>query len=93
VPAYREKRAARFGLPLQEVVREPIDIRVKRKSPFPRNRSLSKEAAQRLKSEEEQRLRDLVAGVHAAQVATTNAVPFRSVVANYRRYMIENRKG
>lgn len=44
-------------------------------------------------SEEEQRLRDLVAGVHAAQVAKTNAVPFRRVVDHYRHYMIENRKG
>ena len=92
-PAYREKRAARLGLPIEQVNREPIDIRVKRNSPFPRNRSLSKDAALRLKNEEEQRLRDLVAGVHAAQIAVTNAVPFRRVVDHYRRYMIDNRKG
>ena len=44
-PAYRAKRAARLGLAVEQVIGEPIDIRVKRNSPFPRNRSLSKDAA------------------------------------------------
>ena len=92
-PAYREKRAARLGLTPAQVNAEPIDIRVKRNSPCPRNRSLSREAAVKLKNEEEQRLRGLVAGVQAAQVAQSNAVPFRRVVDHYSRYMIDNRKG
>jgi hypothetical protein len=42
---------------MAQVIGEPIDIRVKRNSPFPRNRSLSKDAAIKLKNEEEQRRR------------------------------------
>ncbi len=92
-PAYREKRAARLGLPLAQVIAEPIDIRVKRNSPYPRNRSLSKEAALRMKEAEEKRLNELAAGVQAEQVAKTNAVPFRKVVDHYRNYMIDHKKG
>ena len=92
-PAYREKRAARLGLPLAQVIAEPIDIRVKRNSPYPRNRSLSKEAALRMKEAEEKRLNELAAGVQAAQVAKTNAVPFSRVVKHYRNYMIAHKKG
>lgn len=92
-PKHREKRAARLGLPLAQVVAESIDIRVKRNSPHPRNRSLSKEAALRMKDAEEKRLNELVAGVQAAQVAKTNAVPFSRVVEHYRNYMIAHKKG
>jgi hypothetical protein len=87
-PKHREKRAARLGLPLAQVIAEPIDVRVKRNSPHSRNRSLSKEAAVRMKEAEEKRLSELVAGVQAAQVAKTNAVPFSRVVEHYRNYMI-----
>jgi hypothetical protein len=47
-PAYREKRAARLGLPIQQVNREPIDIRVKRNSPFPRCRRKPRGSSGRL---------------------------------------------
>jgi hypothetical protein len=92
-PAYREKRAARLGLPMEQVVREPIDIRVKRNSPFPRNRALSKEAAVRLKNEEEQRLRDLVAGVLVAGLRRFSNANFATLrVSNFLSGSPETRK-
>jgi len=92
-PAYRAKRAQRLRLPLDTVVAEPIDIRVKRISPHPRNRSLSKAEAVRIKTAEEERLNALVVGVVVAKIAKANEVPFRKVVANYREHMIEHKKG
>lgn len=59
---YREKRASRLGLPLAQVIADPIDIRIKRNSPYPGHRSLSKEAALPMKDAE---VTNLVVGMQA----------------------------
>jgi integrase len=91
-PAYRAKRAARTGRPIDDVQAEPIDIRIKRHSPYPRNKKLSKLAALQVKEAEEKKLKAGVVRAKAAEVKEASIVRFLAVTSNYRRYLIDNNK-
>ncbi|HEX6097697.1 MAG TPA: hypothetical protein VF432_15325 [Thermoanaerobaculia bacterium] len=91
-PAYRAKRAAKMGQPIEEIEAEPIDIRIKRYSPYPRNKKLSKLEAQRVKEAEEKKLNARVVRAKAAEVKEASIVRFLAVTSNYRRYLIDHNK-
>src|SRR5688500_2752345 len=86
-PANRQKEAARSGKTLEEVWAAPLRIRLRRDSPFPRNRKLSSAAALNLKAEEEKRLAEAVAKAEAEERARQNAVSFGKVADAYRAHL------
>ena len=92
-PANRKRAAERSGRPIEDVWAEPLDIRMRRDSPFPRNRKLSKLAAIQLKESEETKLREAVQKDAAARQAELSIVRFGAVVDAYRQYFITNNKG
>ena len=98
-PSHRQRLAHKKGLTIEEANALEITIRAKRRAPFQRNRSLSSEAARRVKQEEETRLLQLLANARHAEAAAIEAaaaelrvIRFGAVVDNYRRYMIDGDK-
>jgi integrase len=91
-PKNREREAAKSGRPIGDVWAEPLDIRVRRDSPYPANRKQSAGAAIVLKKEEERTLAEAVAKADAERRARQNAVSFGAVAEAYRHYLISNGK-
>lgn len=91
-PGHRQKEAEKSGRPIADVWAAPLDIRVRRVSPYPTNRKLSAGAALMFKAEEERRLADAVAIADAARRARQTAVSFGTVADAYRRYLTTNGK-
>ena len=91
-PANRKRAAEKSGRPIEEVWAEPLDIRVRRDSPFPRNRKLSALAALQLKESEETRLREAVEKDAEARRAELSIVRFGAVVDAYRKYFTSTGK-
>lgn len=91
-PKNREREAAKSLRPIEEIWASPLDIRVRRDSPYPTNRKQSAAAAIVLKADEEKRLAEAVAKADAERRARQNAVSFGAVADAYRRYLIAKGK-
>src|SRR4051794_35971558 len=91
-PTHRPRAAEKSGKSIDEVWSAPLDIRIRRDSPYPTNRKLSAAAALLLKADEEKRLAEAVANADAERRARQTAVSFGHVVAAYRRYLAANKK-
>jgi hypothetical protein len=89
---HRPRAAAKSGKSIDEVWSTPLDVRIRRDSPYPNNRKLSAAAALLLKAEEEKRLTEALATADAQRRARQNAVSFGHVVDAYRRYLNANGK-
>lgn len=91
-PTHRTRAAEKSGKSIAETWSAPLDIRIRRDSPYPTNRKLSAAAALLLKADEEKRLAEAVAKADAERRARQTAVSFGHVVAAYRRYLTANKK-
>jgi integrase len=87
-PKFREREATNTGKPLADIWAAPIQIRIRRVSPYPSNRKASAGAVLILKAEEEKRLADLLATADAQRRARRNAIRFGKVVDAYRAHLI-----
>lgn len=85
-PARRASRRTLRGTgpDTAEIEAAPINIRTKRYSPYPRNKKLSKLAAQQVKEAEEKKLNAGVVRAKAAEVKEASIVRFGAVTAKYR---------
>ncbi|MEO8381778.1 MAG: hypothetical protein ABI779_19105 [Acidobacteriota bacterium] len=91
-PLYRQREAEKTGDPIEAIWARSITYRFRKVSPHPSDRKASALAALRLKTDEENRLREAAAKADADRRARQLAVSFGAAVDAYRDYQVREGK-